>query len=150
MDIASRLRALPALTTLQLREEWNRVFGRPAPSNLRRELIIRILGYRIQEQVFGGFSAATRHRLRTLARMFEKDSRAMIPCVPIAKPGTRLVRVWKGQTHVVTVAESGFEYKGRRHESLSQIARLITGTRWSGPLFFGLKSHGTKEPTHGR
>jgi hypothetical protein len=55
------------------------------------------------------------------------------------KPGTRLIRQWDGQTHQVTVAEEGFEYKGERYKSLSEIARLITGTRWSGPLFFGLK-----------
>jgi hypothetical protein len=63
---------------------------------------------------------------------------------PAIKPGTRLVRQWKEQVHVVEVETEGFEYRGVRYESLSEIARLITGTRWSGPLFFGLKGNNAK------
>jgi len=66
-------------------------------------------------------------------------SNARISSVPGIKPGTRLVRQWRGQVHVVNVEEKDFEYKGALYQSLSEIARLITGTRWSGPLFFGLK-----------
>jgi len=101
--------------------------------------MIPILAYRIQEQAFGSLSADSRRRLRHLARLFEADSNAKIPSVPSIKPGTRLVRQWRGQVHVVNVEEKGYEYKATTHQSLSEIACLITGTRWSGPLFFGLK-----------
>jgi hypothetical protein len=96
----------------------------------------------LQEQAFGGLKPAYKRRLRQLAESFDRDSGRVAKAVSSSariKPGTRLIRQWDGQTHQVTVAEDGFEYKGERYKSLSEIARLITGTRWSGPLFFGLK-----------
>jgi len=108
--------------------------------------LIRILAYRIQEQAFGSLGANSRSRLRQLARTFEADPDAMVPSVPVIKPGTRLVRQWQDQVHTVTVEEKGYEYKGCRYQSLSEIARLITGTRWSGPLFFGLKTQQIEKP----
>jgi hypothetical protein len=63
----------------------------------------------------------------------------VIPSIPGLKPGTRLVRQWRDQVHLVNVEADGYEYQGARYQSLSEIARLITGTRWSGPLFFGIK-----------
>jgi hypothetical protein len=100
-----------------------------------------LLAYRLQEQAFGGLKPAYKRRLRQLAESFEQNPSRIVKTVSPAriKPGTRLIRQWDGQTHQVTVAEEGFEYKGERYKSLSEIARLITGTRWSGPLFFGLK-----------
>ena len=96
--------------------------------------------YRLQEKAYGGLSAATRKRLRALAAEIEADPDADFLEVPRIKPGARLIREWQGETHKVTVTEDGFVYAGQRYKSLSEIARLITGTRWSGPLFFGLKS----------
>jgi len=99
-----------------------------------------MLAYKLQERVYGGLRPETKRRLRELASSFEKDpKKASIRLAALTKPGTRLIRQWDGETHQVTVCEHGFEYKGERYRSLSQIARLITGTRWSGPLFFGLK-----------
>ncbi len=144
MDIKRQLESLHGLDKAALRAQWFELFKRPAPE-LRRDLLIRILAYRIQEQAYGGLSPRTRSRLRRLARLFEKGPRAALPSAPTIKPGTRLLRQWQGQTHVVTVIEGGFEYKGKRYASLSQIARLITGTRWSGPLFFGLKGNAQRE-----
>jgi Protein of unknown function (DUF2924) len=69
----------------------------------------------------------------------EKDPNSTISNTRVIKPGTRLIRQWQGKSYKVTVAKSGFEYDGQWYASLSEIARLITGTRWSGPLFFGLK-----------
>jgi|ERR1700685_1794284 len=92
------------------------------------------------EQEFGGLSAAGCRRLRQLATTFEADPNAVVSNRPPIKPGTRLVRQWKEQVHVVEVEPEGYEYRGARYENLSEIARLITGTRWSGPLFFGLKA----------
>ncbi len=141
MDVQRQIESLHGLAKAALHTQWLELFKRPAP-RLRRDLLVRILAYRIQEQAYGGLSARTRNRLRRLARLFEEDPRAAVPSAPTIKPGTRLLRQWQGQTHTVTVIEGGFEYKGKRYASLSQIARLITGTRWSGPLFFGLKGNG--------
>ena len=101
--------------------------------------MIPILGYLIQEQAFGSLSAKNCMRLRQLAQAFEMNPNARIPPMSGIKAGTRIVRQWKEQVHVVNVEQEGFEYRGSHYESLSEIARLITGTRWSGPLFFGLK-----------
>jgi hypothetical protein len=105
--------------------------------------MIPILAYRIQEQTFGPLTLESLRRLRQLARTFEADPRKAIPSGPRIKAGTRLVRQWRGEVHVVNVQAKDFEYKGSRYQSLSEIARLITGTRWSGPLFFGVKSNQT-------
>jgi len=145
VDVQKQLESLQGLDKAALRAQWLELFKRPAPPQLRRDLLLRILTYRIQEQAYGGLSARTRSRLRQLARMLEKNPKAALPSAPTIKPGTRLLRQWQGQTHTVTVIEGGFDYKGKRYASLSQIARLITGTRWSGPLFFGLKGSRREE-----
>jgi hypothetical protein len=85
-----------------------------------------------------------------MAKALEKDPGAEISAAPGFKPGTRLIRQWQDQTHVVTVREDGYEYQGSHYQSLSHVARLITGTRWSGPLFFGLKSGPAKTPASPR
>ena len=108
--------------------------------------MIPILSYRIQEQAFGSLNARVQERLRQLSRAFEKGSDPTVPRAPRIRPGTRLVRQWGDQVHLVSVQVNGYEYQGTRYQSLSEIARLITGTRWSGPLFFGIKN----EPTNNK
>ncbi len=142
--LASQLASLPRMNKDGLSSLWRQVFKTAPPRKLRRHLVVRILAYRIQEQRFGGLSAGARKRLIQLARAVEKDPAAEIAAVPAFKPGTRLLRQWRDQTHVVTVTEQGYEYQGSRYQSLSEIARLITGTRWSGPLFFGTKANKAK------
>ena len=105
--------------------------------------MVPILAYRLQEQAFGSLNAAGRGRLRQLARAFETNTNSSISSIPSIRAGTRLVRQWGDQVHLVNVEASGYEYQGVRYQSLSEIARLITGTRWSGPLFFGIKSDQT-------
>jgi hypothetical protein len=102
--------------------------------------LVRALGYHIQEKAYGGLRPATRRRLLKLAREIESGAKIALFEAPKIKPGTRLVRGWRGDTHVVTVLEEGLEYRDKRYGSLSEIARLVTGTRWSGPAFFGLKA----------
>jgi hypothetical protein len=140
MTIEARLADLPTLTRVALCDLWKQLFNSSSPSKLRRDLMIPILAYRIQEQAFGSLSASTRGRLRHLSRAFERDSDAAIPSAPHIRPGTRLVREWRDQVHLVNVKPNGYEYQGARYRSLSEIARLITGTRWSGPLFFGIRN----------
>jgi hypothetical protein len=140
-DLTARLAQLSSMKKVELWALWKQLFKRTAPPHIRRELFIRILAFRIQEQAHGGLSAETRKRLRDLARQFAVNPTAEIPGISRIKPGTRLIREWRGQSHHVTVLERGYSYAGKRYSSLSQIARLITGTRWSGPLFFGLKKN---------
>ncbi len=141
--IDQRLTALPKLSKTALRELWKELFSGPPPAELRRHLMIPILAYSLQEQAFGSLRAASRARLCQLARAFENNSDAAVSSIPTIRPGTRLVRQWGDQVHLVNVESNGYEYQGARYQSLSEIARLITGTRWSGPLFFGIKSDQT-------
>jgi hypothetical protein len=102
-------------------------------------LLTRALAYRLQERTFGGLKPSTR---RLLERIGEGRSSSQLMRVAAHRktaPGTVLIREWKGASHRVTVLDDGVIYRGRRHQSLSEVARAITGTRWSGPLFFGLK-----------
>ncbi len=136
---AKRLASLPGLSSTALGELWRQLLQKEPPHQVRKDLMLRIIAYRLQEHELGGLSEASSRRLRELARTFEADPEAVVSTRPLVKPGTRLVREWKEQVYVVEVEAQGYEYKGARYDSLSEIARLITGTRWSGPLFFGLK-----------
>lgn len=136
--------ALPKMNLAQLQAKWRRVLKQAPPPHIRKQLLVPLLAYKLQEQAYGGLKPEVKRRLRELAASFHRDSKktAAQRRDPLRiKPGTRLIRQWEGQTHHVTVGEVGFEYNGERYKSLSVIARLITGTRWSGPLFFGLKGH---------
>lgn len=137
-QIVKRLADLPTLSRVALRDLWQQLFDGSPPAKLRRDLMIPILGYRLQEMAYGSVSAAALRRLRHLSVACERDSDSASTSARQIKPGTRLVRQWRDQVHLVTVEVNGYEYKGGRYKSLSQIARLITGTRWSGPLFFGI------------
>jgi hypothetical protein len=139
------LENLQKLNREELRARWRELFNRPAPDGLRRELMVRILAYRTQELVCGGLSPAGLRRIAELRRAFTANRNALSTDAPRIKPGTRLVRSWHGEVHQVTVVERGYEYKDRKYSSLSEVARLITGTRWNGPLFFGLRKPLAKE-----
>ncbi len=139
--VEPRLAALPTLSKGALGDLWKQFFGSMPPTQLRRDLMIPILAYRIQERTFGSLSARAQQRLLNLSRAFEKGSDSAAVCAPRIRPGTRLVRQWGDRVHLVDVETNGYEYQGTRYQSLSKIARLITGTRWSGPLFFGIQKH---------
>jgi hypothetical protein len=138
-EISTKLQELPRLSKPELRALWQELFAQPAHPRLRRNLMIPILAYRLQEQAYGGLKPATRKRLQKLAAELAQNQKAPPPVAPQLKIGTKLLRQFQGEIHEVLVAEDRFEYRGKRYESLSEIARQITGTRWSGPLFFGLK-----------
>jgi hypothetical protein len=137
--VTQKLSSLPSLTKAALHDLWRRLFkGDPLPE-IRKDLMLQIVAYRLQEQELGGLNDAYCRRLRRLAQEFEAHPKATLSSRPPIKAGTRLVRQWKEEVHVVNVESKSYEYKGTHYENLSQIARLITGTRWSGPLFFGVK-----------
>jgi hypothetical protein len=139
-SITKRLASLSTLSKPALCDLWRQLFKKEPPPEIRKDLMLRIVGHRLQEQEFGGLSDAGGRRLRQLATTFEADPNAVVSNRPPVKAGTRLVRQWKEQVHVVEVEAEGYEYRGARYENLSEIARLITGTRWSGPAFFGLRA----------
>jgi hypothetical protein len=131
---------LLGLSRNQLLGRWRELYGKVPPSGIRREVMIPFLAYRIQENAEGGLSAATRAQLKSAARSLECARKAPNRSTPSRiKTGTRVLRRWGREMHEVSVTETGYEYRGHRYRSLSEIARLITGTRWSGPAFFGLK-----------
>ena len=140
-----RLSRLPYLGKPALCKLWQDIFKKEPPPEIRKDLMLRIVAHQLQEQEFGGLSDAGCCRLRQLASAFDANPDVAVSTRPSIKSGTRLVRQWKEQVHVVEVEPEGYKYKGARYESLSEIARLITGTRWSGPLFFGLKAKQSKE-----
>jgi len=137
--IPKRIADLRELDKVALTDLWRQLFDASPPVKLRRDLMIPILAFRIQEKTLGPLKAGTRKRLRQLAEGFATDPELALSSRPALKTGTRLVREWRDEVHLVNVEANGYEYKGGRYKSLSQIARLITGTRWSGPLFFGIK-----------
>ena len=111
----------------------------PPPMRLSRELLIRGMTYKLQEKALGGLSKSILRKLES--RNVEPtagDARKPPPPISL-KPGTRLVREWRGVTHTVLVHADGVEWNQRRYKSLTVIAREITGARWSGPRFFGLR-----------
>lgn len=138
--IPARLAALKAMPVTDLKKQWQELFGVPAPNNSRAFLESR-LAYRIQELTYGGPDRETRRILDLLADevsgTLTRKSQIADPRNPVV--GTRLIREWNGVEHTITVLRDGFEWQGRPYKSLSAIARAITGTRWNGYRFFGLR-----------
>jgi hypothetical protein len=132
----------------ELRHEWRRLHH-SEPPRISRDLLIRGIGYRLQETQHGGLGKSTRRKLKTLAKMFQSTGRVAPDPGLSLKPGARLVREWHGRTHTVTVTEEGFEYAGMSYPSLTMVAKKITGAHWSGPRFFGLKAAAAPRPRNG-
>jgi hypothetical protein len=142
--VLARLAALKTASILALKQQWRDLFETEPPPYNRRFLEHR-LAYRIQELTYGGLKPQTLKRLRELGEELDggdpKRRRHPVKDRPIS--GTRLIREYQGVEHCVTVRDDGYEYQGRPYKSLSAIARAITGTRWNGLVFFGLKNRAT-------
>jgi hypothetical protein len=138
--ILTRLAALKAMSVNELKTEWQAMFDAPAPNNSRTFLESR-LAYRIQELTYGGLDKQTRRMLDLLADEVEGHNRRKHQIADPRNPvvGTKLIREWDGVEHTVTVLKDGFDWKGCRFKSLSAVAREISGTRWNGYRFFGLR-----------
>jgi hypothetical protein len=131
--VAADVAALTTMSLAELRTEWQRRYG-PPPRHRAVDLLRRVLAWRIQADVLGGFDAPSR-------RMLEVEHGEIKAA---AVPGMRLAREWAGKTHEVVVIESGIVYEGRKYASLSEVARHITGRRWNGPRFFGLRQENAR------
>ena len=140
--IPARLGALKTASTAALKTQWRELFDSEPPPFNRRYLESR-LAYRIQELAYGGLKPETVKRLERLGEELDggdKTKRGLRADRDRPITGTRLIREWQGVEHVVTVTAEGFEWQGRPYKSLSSVARAITGTRWNGWVFFGLKN----------
>jgi hypothetical protein len=140
-SVLARVAALKAMPIPALKQQWRELFETEPPPYNRRFLEHR-LAYRIQELAYGGLKPETIKRLKGIAEDLDGGDlmrrRQLANDRPIA--GTRLIREWQGVEHCVTVRDADFDYQGRPYRSLSAVARAITGTRWNGLIFFGLKN----------
>jgi hypothetical protein len=139
--VLARLVELKTTDIAGLKAKWRDLFETEPPPYNRKFLESR-LAYRIQELAFGGLRPETLKRLEVLAQQMETTRGRGIILGRSQRPlaGTRLVREWQGVEHTVTVLRDGYEFQGRPFKSLSSVARAITGTRWNGWVFFGLKN----------
>jgi len=147
-SVLKQVAELPNLDSEQLKERWRALYGSEPPA-YNKPYLVKRLAYRIQELAFGGLSEAAQAQLRealaqedadgTTGRMQRRRRKDGMPVV-----GTRLVREWQGGRYEVTVVRGGFEYEGRKYRSLTAITKVITGTHWNGPGFFGLRKNSKK------
>jgi hypothetical protein len=137
--LSGEIGGLSRASIKDLRERWTTLYGKAPCGHIGRSFLIRAIAYRLQEQAFGGLKPSIR---RLLARVIEETAGGSSPKKPQirkAETGTILVREWQGNAHRVTVLDDGVAFNGKRYRSLSEVAREITGSRWSGPRFFGLR-----------
>ena len=146
--LASEIASLSKLGTDELRERWKATFGNPPSHDISRSFLMRAIAYHLQEKAFGGLKLSTRRLLEEFTDDRADGSAVAAAPSRIVQRGAVLVREWRGISHQVSVLERGFRFRGKRYRSLSEVAREITGTRWSGPLFFGLKRR-AKEAANG-
>jgi DUF2924 family protein len=146
--LSAQIQNLGTLGSEELDQTWRALFGADRPRRICGDLLIKALGYRLQEKAIGGLKPSTRRLLERWGRNGSERGSSAEPARTRLKAGTVLVRQWHGVTHRVTALDDGFDFDGEHFRSLSEIARKIAGVRWSGPLFFGLKSF-TKEQRHG-
>ena len=138
--VQDKIAALPDLSRAALIEQWTTAYGRPPPKGLSRRLLEYAAAYNLQSKAFGGLKPTVRRKLRQPTGSGHVGS----PAAPRAaaskglSAGSRLVREWHGRTYTVDALETGFLCDGQHYRSLSEVARAITGARWSGPRFFGL------------
>lgn len=130
-NIEQQIAAFAVMSSKQLKEEWRRLIGTPLP-RVSPKMLRLALAWEIQARAYGGLSRETVRKLDQLAAGKTRTS-------PVSQ-GMRLVREWNGKVHIVTIGEDKvIRWQDRDYGSLSEVARAITGTRWSGPAFFGLK-----------
>lgn len=139
------LQQLSVAPLKELREQWRATFRCEPPEAFGPDLLRRSIAYRLQEPRYGGLSASVQRHLNSLIKAFAKRSDGHIKLPRRVKSGSVLVRLWKGKSYRVMALDDGFAFDRRTYASLSEIAREITGTRWNGPAFFGLRGSKPQE-----
>jgi hypothetical protein len=138
-SLQRKLAELPATTAAELRATWRECWRKPAPPHIGPDLLRRGIAWKLQARMHGDLRTSARKDIASLIQRLRNGDPVLSERSVSLRPGTRLVREWRGKTHHVVVLESGFEHEGRLYKSLTQIASAITGVHWSGPAFFGLK-----------
>jgi len=146
--LAAEIASLWKLGIDELRERWKAMYGRAPFQEIGRSFLIRAIAYRLQEKGFGGLTPSTRRLLAHVVEETATGSSPKKPQIRKAQSGTVLIREWQGNAHRVTMLDDGVSFNGKHYRSLSEVAREITGSRWSGPRFFGLRLPAT-ENNHG-
>ena len=146
--LAAEIDGLSQLGLDNLRERWKEIYGKASSREIGRSFLIRAIAYRLQERAYVGLKPSSRRLLSEVAEQSASGKSPKAPRIRRAQSGTILVREWQGKAHRVTVLDEGVSFKGEHYRSLSEVAREITGSRWSGPRFFGLReaqknNHGT-------
>ena len=141
--------ALQSLNVEQLKARWRTLYQTEAPIRFSRDLLLRAVAYRLQERALGGLKPATRRLFQRVAA--DAHARRPLKLKPLRRleAGAVLIREWGGVKYKVVVLENGFSFRSQRYGSLSAVARQITGSHWSGPLFFGLKNRTKAEAGDG-
>jgi len=134
-----RIAALATMSSAQLRSQWRQLFKIEAP-DVSRKLLALAIAWRLQEKAMGGLTLSTKRELAGLGAQYAKTGELSADPGASLKVGSRLVRNWHGEAHHVTIRDDGYLYRDKTYSSLSRIACTITGTNWSGPRFFGLRS----------
>jgi hypothetical protein len=147
--LTAEIAGLSKASITDLRERWKVMHGKAPSQEIGRSFLARAVAYRLQEKAFGGLKPSTRRLLARVAEETTAGSSPKKPQIRKAQSGTILIREWQGTAHRVTMLDDGVSFNGKHYRSLSEVAREITGSRWSGPRFFGLRSplmennHGT-------
>ena len=137
-SVLAQLAALAKIPTADLKKMWQELMGTPPPP-YNRVFLVKRLSYRVQELAFGGLSKEAERRLDDLVDELKGKKRPKPKDMSAPIVGTKLIREWQGVLQEVTTLSDGYEWQGRAYKSLSAVARAITGTRWNGPLFFGVR-----------
>jgi hypothetical protein len=148
--VEAELDRLPTMSIANLRKRYSEVFRAEPPKAFGPDLLRRSIAYRIQEKACGGLSRATERMLDQMVKAYWKNPKGRLEIPRRIKPGSVLVREWKGKTYQVKVVEAGFAYAGEIYGSLSEIAHSITRTKWNGPRFFGLREPDRPDPNAAR
>jgi len=149
LDLEGALASIQGINIKALRTVWQEWLDDPPPRCQSKEVLRRLLAWRAQAERFGGLSRDAKRRLKELVAARDRGSTGVAAPSVVLKPGAMLTREWRGVVHRVHVLEDGFALEGKHYPSLSLVARTITGARWSGPRFFGLRraaATGNDEP----
>ncbi len=149
-DLEAELDRLAKAPIIKLRKRYKELFRTDPPKAFGPDLLRRNIAQQIQEKAYGGLSRPTLRLLDQLAKDLATKPNNQLELPRRIKPGSELVRTWKGKTYRVVVRPDGFAYEGETYAALSEIASLITGTRWNGPRFFGLRSNPDRSASDGK
>ena len=147
--VEAELDRLPTTPIADLRKRYRELFRTEPPKAFGPDLLRRSIAHRIQEKAYGGLSVPTRRLLDQLVKAAAAKPNGRLELPRRIKPGSELVRTWKGKSYRVMVMADGFAHDGKTYASLSEIACYITGTRWNGPRFFGLRPAASNENADG-